>query len=128
MRFSGKTAIVNTSSAWGVHPGPRHLAYCTSKGAVASFTESLGLDHAPDGIRVNAVCPNEINTPMLRPGFEHRGMDPQEAVAELNRTVPLGHVAEPEEIVDVMAFLASDEARYVAGETIEVTGAKPVGM
>jgi meso-butanediol dehydrogenase / (S,S)-butanediol dehydrogenase / diacetyl reductase len=127
MKQRGGGAIVNTSSVWGVYPGPGHIAYCTSKGAVASFTKSLGRDHAPDGIRVNAVCPHEINTPMLRSGFERRGLDPQKAVAELNRTVPLGHIAEPEEIADVMAFLASDAARYIAGETIEVTGAKPVG-
>jgi meso-butanediol dehydrogenase / (S,S)-butanediol dehydrogenase / diacetyl reductase len=127
LKQRGGGAIVNTSSVWGVYPGPGHIAYCTSKGAVASFTKSLGRDHAPDGIRVNAVCPHEINTPMLRSGFERRGLDPEQAVEELNRTVPLGHIAEPEEIADVMVFLASDEARYIAGETVEVTGAKPVG-
>jgi NAD(P)-dependent dehydrogenase (short-subunit alcohol dehydrogenase family) len=127
MKERGGGAIVNTSSVWGVYPGPGHIAYCTSKGAVASFTKSLGRDHAPDGIRVNAVCPHEINTPMLRSGFERRGLDPQKAVEDLNRTVPLGHIAEPEEIADVMVFLASDEARYIAGETVEITGAKPVG-
>ena len=127
MKERGGGAIVNTASAWGVYPGPGHIAYCTSKGAVASFTKSLGRDHAPDGIRVNAVCPHEINTPMLRSGFERRGLDPQRGIEELNKTVPLGHIAEPEEIADVMVFLASDEARYIAGETVEVTGAKPVG-
>ncbi|MGW2331135.1 SDR family NAD(P)-dependent oxidoreductase [Streptomyces sp. NPDC001700] len=126
MKERGGGAIVNTSSVWGVYPGPQHLAYCTSKGAVAAFTKSLGRDHAPDGIRVNAVCPHEINTPMLRSGFERRGLDPDQAVAELNKTVPLGHIAEPEEVADVIAFLASSEARYIAGETVEVTGAKPV--
>jgi meso-butanediol dehydrogenase / (S,S)-butanediol dehydrogenase / diacetyl reductase len=127
MKERGGGAIVNTSSVWGVYPGPGHIAYCTSKGAVASFTKSLGRDHAPDGIRVNAVCPHEINTPMLRSGFERRGLDPDKAVEDLNKTVPLGHIAEPEEIADVMVFLASDEARYIAGEIVEVTGAKPVG-
>lgn len=120
-------AIVNTSSVWGVYPGPGHIAYYTSKGAVASFTKSLGRGHAPDGIRVNAVCPHEINTPMLRSGFERRGLDPQSAIDDLGQTVPLGRVAEPEDIADVILFLASDESRYIAGETIEVTGAKPVG-
>lgn len=126
MKANGGT-IINTSSVWGVYPGPGHIAYCTSKGAVASFTKSLGRDHAPDGIRVNAVCPHEINTPMLRSGFERRGLDPESAVDDLGRTVPLGRVAEPEDIADVILFLASDESRYIAGETIEVTGAKPVG-
>lgn len=119
-------AIVNTSSVWGVYPGPGHVAYCTSKGAVAALSKNLGRDCAPLGIRVNAVCPHEINTPMIRSGFERRGLDPDQAVEELNRSVPLGRIAEPEDIADVIAFLASDEARYIAGETLEVTGAKPV--
>jgi NAD(P)-dependent dehydrogenase (short-subunit alcohol dehydrogenase family) len=72
------------------------------------------------------VCPHEINTPMIRSGFERRGLDPDKAVQELNKSVPLGRIAEPEDIADVIAFLASDEARYIAGETVEVTGAKPV--
>lgn len=119
-------AIVNTSSVWGTYPGPAHVAYCTSKGAVAALTKNLGRDCAPLGIRVNAVCPHEINTPMIRSGFERRGLDPDKAVEELNKTVPLGRIAEPEDIADVIAFLASNEARYIAGETVEVTGAKPV--
>lgn len=119
-------AIVNTSSVWGTYPGPAHVAYCTSKGAVAALTKNLGRDCAPFNIRVNAVCPHEINTPMIRTGFERRGLDPDKAVEELNKTVPLGRIAEPEDIADVIAFLASDQSRYIAGETIEVTGAKPV--
>lgn len=119
-------AIVNVSSAWGIHPGPGHLAYCTAKAAVAAMTKALGRDHAHQKIRVNAVCPNEVDTPMLREGFARRGLDPERALDQLDATVPLGHVATPEEIVDVMLFLASNEARYIAGETVEVTGAKPV--
>lgn len=121
-----ESAIVNTSSVWGTYPGPGHVAYCTSKGAVAALTKNLGRDCAPLGVRVNAVCPHEINTPMLRSGFERRGLDPDRAVEELNRSVPLGRIAEAEDIADVIAFLASHEARYIAGETVEVTGAKPV--
>ena len=126
MQRAGGGAIVNTSSTWGIYPGPGHVAYCTSKGALAALTRNLGRDHAPDGIRVNAVCPHEVNTPMLRSGFERRGIDPHKGIEELGRTVPLGHVAEPQEIADVIAFLASQDARYVCGETIEVSGAKPV--
>ena len=126
MKKRGGGAIVNTSSVWGTYPGPGHVAYCTSKGAVAALTKNLGRDCAPLGIRVNAVCPHEINTPMIRSGFERRGLDPDKAVDELNKTVPLGRIAEPEDIADVIAFLASDQSRYIAGETVEVTGAKPV--
>ena len=126
LKNRGGGAIVNTSSTWGVYPGPGHLAYCTSKGAVAAFTKNLGRDHAPDNIRVNAVCPNEVNTPMIRTGFSVRGLDPDKAVEQLNKSVPLGRIAEPEDIADVIAFLASDDARYIAGTTVEVSGAKPV--
>jgi len=126
MRAAGGGAIVNTSSTWGIYPGPGHVAYCTSKAAVAALTRNLGRDHAPDGIRVNAVCPHEVNTPMLRSGFSRRGIDPQKGIEELGKTVPLGHVAEPREIADVIAFLASHDARYICGETVEVSGAKPV--
>ena len=126
MKKQGGGVIVNTSSTWGVYPGPGHLAYCTSKGAVAALTKNLGRDHAGDNIRVNAVCPNEVNTPMLKTGFSKRGLDPDKAIEQLNTTVPMGRIAEPEDIAEVMVFLASDAARYIAGATIEVTGAKPV--
>ena len=126
MQEAGGGAIVNTASTWGVYPGPDHIAYCTSKGALAAFTRCLGRDHAPDGIRVNGVCPNEVNTAMLRSGFITRGINPDTAIEDLGKTVPLGRVAEPQDIADVIAFLASDAARYVCGELIEVTGAKPV--
>ena len=106
-------AIVNTSSCWGVHPGAAHPLYVMSKAAVASLTQCLGRDHAHQGIRVNAVCPNEVNTPMIRTGFQIRGLDPDKAISELNASVPLGRIAEPADIADVVAFLASDDARYV---------------
>ncbi len=126
MQEAGSGAIVNVASTWGIYPGPDHVAYCTSKAALAALTRCLGRDHAPDGIRVNAVSPHEVNTAMLKSGFIRRGIDPDNAIDELGRTVPLGHIAEPEEIADVIAFLASHDARYVCGEVIEVTGAKPV--
>ena len=90
------------------------------------MTQCLGRDHAADGIRINAVCPNEVNTPMLRTGFAIRGLDPDTAVQELNRSVPIGHIAEPEEIADTIAFLASDQASYLCGTLLEVNGGKPV--
>jgi NAD(P)-dependent dehydrogenase (short-subunit alcohol dehydrogenase family) len=126
MREQGGGAIVNTASAWGLYPGPGHMAYCTTKGAVAAMTKSLARDHAGDAIRVNAVCPNEVNTPMLQSGLAQRGLDMDQAMEQLNASVPLGKIAEPEEIAEVIAFLASDAASYIAGATIEVTGAKPV--
>lgn len=126
LEANGGGAIVNTASCWGVHPGPSHPLYVMSKAAIASLTQCLGRDHAHQNIRVNAVCPNEVNTPMIRSGFEIRGLEADDAIEELNRSVPIGHIAEPEEIADVVLFLASNEARYVCGALIEVNGGKPV--
>ncbi len=126
MAQAGGGAIVNTSSCWGLRPGPNHPLYVMSKAAITSLTQCLGRDHAHQGIRVNAVCPNEVNTPMLRSGFAKRGFDPDKAVEELNTSVPIRHIAEPEEVADVVLFLASDAARYMCGALLEVNGGKPV--
>ena len=124
---AGGGAIVNIASCWGVRPGPNHAVYCMTKAAIASLTQCMGMDHAHQNIRINAVCPNEVNTPMLRTGFVKRGFDPDTAVAELGRTVPLGRIAEPQDIADVVVFLASNDARYMCGSLVEVNGGKPVG-
>lgn len=126
MAAQGGGAIVNVASCWGLRPGPNHAVYCMTKAALASLTQCMGMDHAHQGIRINAVCPNEVNTPMLRTGFVRRGFDPDTAVAELGRTVPLGRIAEPEDIADVIVFLASESARYMCGSLVEVNGGKPV--
>ena len=123
---SGGGSIVNISSCWGINPGPNHLIYCTTKAALAAMTKCLGRDHAHQNIRINAVCPNEVNTPMLRTGFEIRGLNPDDAIRELNQSVPIGHIAEPEEIADVVSFLSSDEARYICGSLVEINGGKAV--
>lgn len=126
MESNGGGAIVNVASCWGINPGPGHPIYVMSKAALASLTQCLGRDHAHQNIRVNAVCPNEVDTPMLRTGFEIRGLDPQSAIRELDLSVPLGRIAQPEDIADVVIFLASPDARYMCGALVEVNGGKPV--
>jgi 2-keto-3-deoxy-L-fuconate dehydrogenase len=126
MKQHGGGSIVNVSSCWGVYPGPAHVVYCTTKAAVASLTRCLGRDHAGDGIRVNAVCPNEVDTPMLRAGFAKRGLDPEHGIEQLNQTVPIGRVADAHEIARVVEFLASDDAAYMCGSLVEINGGKPV--
>ena len=126
MAKNGGGSIVNTASCWGINPGPDHPIYIMSKAALASFTQCLGRDHAHQNIRINAVCPNEVNTPMIRSGFSIRGLDPDKAIEELNETVPLGRIAEPDDISDVILFLASNDARYMCGSLVEVNGGKPV--
>jgi 2-keto-3-deoxy-L-fuconate dehydrogenase len=126
MARAGGGAIVNIASCWGLRPGPNHAVYCMTKAAIASLTQCMGRDHAHQGIRINAVCPNEVNTPMLRSGCARRGFDSDSAVVELGKTVPLGRIAEPEDIADVVLFLASDAARYMCGALVEVNGGKTV--
>ncbi len=126
MAAAGGGKIINTASCWGLYPGPDHVIYCATKSALATMTKCLGRDHAHQNIRVNAVCPNEVDTPMLRTGFEIRGLDPDKAVDILNESVPIGRIAQPQEIADVVAFLASDESSYMCGACVEVNGAKPV--
>jgi len=122
----GGGAIVNTASCWGLRPGPDHALYCMTKAALASLTQCMGMDHAHQNIRVNAVCPNEVDTPMLRTGFARRGFDLDTALAELGRTVPIGRVADATDIAEVVLFLASDAARYMCGALVEVNGGKAV--
>ena len=126
MADAGGGAIVNTSSCWGVHPGPNHPLYVMSKAAIASLTQCLGMDHAEQNIRINAVCPNEVDTPMLRTGITARGLNADTAISDLNKSVPLGRIAQPEDIADVVLFLASDQARYLCGTLIEINGGKSV--
>lgn len=122
MIAAGGGSIVNTASQWGLHPAPGHIAYTTSKAAVVSFTQSLARDYAPHGIRVNAVCPGEIHTPMLAAGLARSGR----TVADLDRLVPAGRIGKPAEVAALVAFLASDEAPFICGAAVEITGAQAV--
>jgi len=119
---AGGGAIVNTASQWGLYPAPGHLAYNVSKAAVVAFTKNLARDYAPDNIRVNAVAPGEVHTPMLEAGLARSGR----TVADLDALVPFGRIGKPEEVAALVAFLASDEAPYICGSVVEITGAQAV--
>jgi len=122
MIAAGGGAIVNTASQWGLYPAPGHIAYNVTKAAVASFTQNLARDYAPQKIRVNAVCPGEIHTPMLEAGVLRSGR----TIADLDRMVPFGRIGKPEEVAALVAFLASDEAAFMCGSLVEITGAQAV--
>ncbi|MGN7199565.1 SDR family NAD(P)-dependent oxidoreductase [Arthrobacter sp. SAFR-044] len=119
---AGGGAIVNTASQWGLYPAPGHIAYNVSKAAVVAFTKNLARDYAPNNIRVNAVAPGEVHAPMLEAGLARSGR----TVADLDALVPFGRIGKPEEIAALVAFLASDEAPYICGSVIEITGAQAV--
>ena len=119
MRDQGGGAIVNFGSIWGSVAAPGVLAYCASKGAVHQITRAMALDHAGDNIRVNAVCPGEIDTPMLASGRDARPT-PQDLQKLADDTIPLKRLGQPEEVAKVVAFLASDEASYMTGALVPV--------
>ncbi|MEM7275117.1 MAG: SDR family oxidoreductase [Actinomycetota bacterium] len=112
-------AIVNFGSIWGGVGSAGSTAYCVSKGAVHQLTRALALDHVEDGIRVNAVAPGEVNTPMLS---SQRDAPPtaEYLQALADATIPMKRLAEPEEIARVVVFLASDDASYITGEIVHV--------
>ncbi len=122
MIAGGGGAIVNTASQWGLHPAPNCIGYNVTKAAVASFSQNLARDYAPHNVRVNAVCPGEIHTPMLEAGAKRSG----KTIADLDALVPFGRVGRPDEVAALVAFLASEEAAFMCGSLVEITGAQPV--
>jgi glucose 1-dehydrogenase len=113
----GGGSIINCSSVHQIIPKPGYLAYSISKGAMASLTRTLALEFAGRGIRVNAVGPGAIETPI---NAAWTGDPAKRAAVEAH--IPLGRVGMPEEIAAVFAFLASDEASYITGQTIYACG------
>jgi len=122
MLAHGKGAIVNVASDWGLVGGTRAFAYCASKGAVVQMTRCMALDHIKSGIRVNAVCPGETNTPMLMEEYAARGLAPDQGFAESARGTPIGRVCQPEEVAEAILFLASDASGYINGVALPVDG------
>jgi meso-butanediol dehydrogenase / (S,S)-butanediol dehydrogenase / diacetyl reductase len=112
-------AIINFGSIWGTVGGTGHLAYCASKGAIHNLTRSLALDYARDGIRIDAVAPGEVNTPMLSFGRD-KPYTPEDLQALADRAVPTGRLADPREIAEVVLFLASEKASYMTGAIVPV--------
>lgn len=121
MRKSGGGAIVNLSSTCGLVGCKGLMAYSASKGAIIQMTQSMALDCATDGIRVNAVCPGAVDTPML---FSKHGMTPTREQMQKKQveTVPMQRWASTQEVVLAIAFLASDEAGYITGSHLSVDG------
>lgn len=115
-------SIVNIASYWGLHAGERTVAYATSKGGLIMLTKAMARDHARDGVRVNAVCPGGVDTPMLAEGAEEAGKDVDEFLEMVASYSPNGRLATPEDIAALVLFLASDEATHINGTAISIDG------
>lgn len=111
------SAIVNTASISGLGGDYRFAAYNAAKGAVINYTRALSVDHARDGIRVNALCPGLVETPITAGMNEMPGLP-----EEWHKRIPMGRGAQPEEMANVVAFLASDDASYMTGSIVVADG------
>jgi NAD(P)-dependent dehydrogenase (short-subunit alcohol dehydrogenase family) len=119
-------AIVNVSSMTALVGQPRGAAYTASKGALVAFTKALALELAPDGVRVNCVCPAGVDTPLMR-DWAAQQADPAGVLREQAQMHLVGRMATPDEIADVIAFLAGDGASFVTGVVLPVEGGATLG-
>ncbi len=121
MRAAGSGSIINFGSYDGFIADPELAAYCASKGAVHALTRAMACDHGPQGIRVNAVCPGYVDTPMLQSFFGHSG-DIDSLKQAVNDIHPVRRYGQPEDIANMVNWLAGDEARYASGQLWVVDG------
>lgn len=124
LRASGAGAFVAVSSDAGIQGAAGFAAYCASKHGVIGLVKSLALDHGPEGIRCNAVCPGFVETPMAERIF---GDLPAAERERWRGTVPLGRFGRPEEVADAIAHLSSAQASYVNGHTYVIDGGGTAG-
>ena len=113
--------IVNNSSGWGLVGGDAAAAYCASKGGVVLLTKAMAIDHGRHGIRVNCICPGDVETPMLPEDAKQRGQTWEQYLqGAANR--PLGRIGKPEEIARAVLFLATDDSSFMTGSALVVDG------
>ncbi|MGD0986947.1 MAG: SDR family oxidoreductase [Candidatus Sulfotelmatobacter sp.] len=121
MAAAGGGSIINMASGWGLAGGAKAAAYCASKGAVVLLTRAMAIDHGPQNIRVNSICPGDTDTAMLRSEARQLGEAEDRFLAgSANR--PLGRVGRPEEIAHTALYLASDASSFVTGTALVVDG------
>jgi NAD(P)-dependent dehydrogenase (short-subunit alcohol dehydrogenase family) len=121
MIAQGSGNIINNSSGWGIVGGDHAVAYCASKGGVVLLTKAMAIDHGRQGIRVNCICPGDVETPMLPEDAKMRGLQWEDYIAGCaNR--PLGRVGTADEIAKAVLFLASDDSSFMTGAALVVDG------
>jgi len=121
MRKAGAGSIINFGSYDGFIADPSLAVYCATKGAVHALTRAMACDHGPEGIRVNAVCPGYVNTPMLQSFFGESG-DIESLKQAVRDVHPIRSYGEPEDIANLVNWLAGDEARYASGQLWVIDG------
>ena len=117
----GRGVIINNSSGWGLVGGDAAAAYCAAKGGVVLLTKAMAIDHGRHGIRVNCICPGDVETPMLPEDAKQRGQTWEQYLqGAANR--PLGRIGKPEEIARAVLFLATDDSSFMTGSALVVDG------
>lgn len=114
-------AIVNTGSGWSLKGGPKAVAYCAAKAGILNLTRAMAIDHGKDGIRVNCVCPGDIDTPMLASECRQLRENPEQFMREA-ASRPLARVGTPEDVANAALFLVSDMAKWITGTCLVVDG------
>jgi NAD(P)-dependent dehydrogenase (short-subunit alcohol dehydrogenase family) len=121
MLAQGQGVIINNSSGWGIVGGDRAVAYCASKGGVVLLTKAMAIDHGRQGVRVNCICPGDIDTPMLPEDARMRGLDWKTYLAGCENR-PMGRIGTVDEIAKAVLFLASDDSSFMTGAALVVDG------
>lgn len=119
--------IVNIASNWGLVGGHHAVAYCASKGGIVLMTKAMALDHAAEGVRITAICPADVETPMLYRSGEGQAQDAKRILREANAGSRTGRITSPEEVAALVAYLASDDARQITGAAIPIDGGDTAG-
>ncbi|PYX34159.1 MAG: short-chain dehydrogenase [Acidobacteria bacterium] len=121
MIAQGSGVIINNSSGWGLVGGDRAVAYCASKGGVVLLTKAMAVDHGRQGIRVNCICPGDVDTPMLPEDAKLRGLDWKTYLAGCENR-PMGRIGTADEIAKAVLFLACDDSSFMTGAALVVDG------
>jgi NAD(P)-dependent dehydrogenase (short-subunit alcohol dehydrogenase family) len=121
MARAGGGSIINMGSGWALKGGPDAVSYCAAKGGILNMTRAMAIDHGPQGIRVNCVCPGDVDTPLLRSECVQLNRDETEFMAEAARR-PLARVGTPGDVANAVLFFASDLSKWVTGAFLVVDG------
>jgi NAD(P)-dependent dehydrogenase (short-subunit alcohol dehydrogenase family) len=120
--LQSRGAIINIASDWGLRGGRKAAAYCASKGGLVLLTRAMALDHAACGVRINAVCPGDVDTPMLLNEALQDELSHAEALEKYGQASPTGRVTRADEVAALVLYLASDQAAQITGAAIPIDG------